>query len=302
MVGRMVRAVILFLLFVFSLLSGNAVAQQPSLDEILDSLAGAHGIRQVAISPDAQRVAWVVADGPHPHGIFECSLASPASTQRRITAESGDEAPDEYEIAWSPDSHELAFLSNARTPDQMQLYVAKVAGGEARRLTDVRGSLDSPSWSPDGRTLALLLIEDAPRLPGPLEPMTPPSGMIGSKIYEQRLTTIDVASGHVHKLSPADVYVYEYDWSPAGKSFAVTAAHGAGDANWFVAELYTIQADSGEMKLLYKPQQQIAMPRWSADGSTVAFISGLMSDQGSTGGDVFVLRTSGARPVISLQI
>ena len=228
-----------------------------------------------------------------PHGIFVCSLASPASTRRRITAGSGDEASEEHEIAWSPDSRQLAFLSNAQTPDQLQLYVAKVTGGEARKLTDLKGSLDAPSWSPDGKTLALLFTENAPRLPGPLEPMTLPSGVIGGKIYEQRLTTVDVATGRVRQLSPADMYVYEYDWSPDGKKFVLTAAHGAGDANWYVAEIYTLQADSGEMKSLYKPAQQIAVPRWSPDGSSIAFIGGLMSDEGSTGGDVFLLPATG---------
>ena len=147
MLSRMARTVALLLPIIFTLLPCTAGAQDAALDATLDSLAGAHGIRQVAISPDAQRVGWVVADGPAPHGIFVCSLASPASTQRRITAGSADDASDEQEIAWSPDGRELAFLSNAGTPDQMQLYVAKVVGGEARRLTDLRGSLDSPSWS-----------------------------------------------------------------------------------------------------------------------------------------------------------
>ena len=61
--------------------------------------------------------------------------------------------------------------------------------------------------------------------------MTPSSGVIEQHVYEQRLTTVDVASGRVRQISPADLYVYQYDWSPDGKAFAATAAHGAGDAN-----------------------------------------------------------------------
>jgi dipeptidyl aminopeptidase/acylaminoacyl peptidase len=292
MFSRMARIVALLLPVLFILLSAGAGAQE-SLDAMLDSLAGAHGIRQVAISPDGQRVAWVEDIGPSPQGIFVCSLASPASSRRRITAGNGDEASEEREIAWSPDSRQLAFLSNAQSPDQLQLYVANLTGGKARKLTDLRGSLDAPAWSPDGKTLALLFTEDAPRLPGPLEPMTLPSGMIGGKIYEQRLTTVDVATRRVRQLSPADMYVYEYDWSPDGKEFVLTAAHGAGDDNWFVAEIYTLQTDPGKMKSLYKAAQQIAAPRWSPDGSSIAFIAGLMSDEGSTGGDVFLLPATG---------
>jgi dipeptidyl aminopeptidase/acylaminoacyl peptidase len=293
MLSRLARTVALLLPLLFALLSGSVLAQEASLDTLLDSVAGAHGIRQVAISPDGQRVAWVESTGASPHGIFVCSLAAPASTRRRITAGTGEEASEEHAIAWSPDSRQLAFLSNAQTSDQLQLYVASVTGGEARKLTDLRGSLDAPSWSPDGKMLALLFTENAPRLPGPLEPMPLPSGVIGNRIHEQRLTTVDVATGRTRQLSPADLYVYEYDWSPDGKKFVLTAAHGAGDANWYVAEIYTLQADSGAIKSLYKPAQQIAGPRWSPDGGSIAFIGGLMSDEGSTGGDVFLLPATG---------
>jgi dipeptidyl aminopeptidase/acylaminoacyl peptidase len=41
---------------------------------------------------------------------------------------------------------------------------------------------------------------------------------------------------------------------------------------------------------------QIAVPRWSPDGKVIAFIGGLMSDQGSTGGDVWVMSAAGGAP------
>src|SRR5204863_6406297 len=51
--------------------------------------------------------------------------------------------------------------------------------------------------------------------------------------------------------------------------------------------------DDGGATLIYKPTLQIANPRWSPDGKSIAFIEGLMSDEGSTGGDVFVVPASG---------
>ncbi len=47
---------------------------------------------------------------------------------------------------------------------------------------------------------------------------------------------------------------------------------------------------------------QIAVPRWSPDGKSIAFIGGLMSDQGVTGGDVWLISSSvvasaGGQPV-----
>jgi dipeptidyl aminopeptidase/acylaminoacyl peptidase len=42
---------------------------------------------------------------------------------------------------------------------------------------------------------------------------------------------------------------------------------------------------------------QIAVPRWSPDGKKIAFIGGLMSDQGVTGGDVWAVPSEGGKPI-----
>lgn len=41
---------------------------------------------------------------------------------------------------------------------------------------------------------------------------------------------------------------------------------------------------------------QIAVSRWSPDEKAIAFIGGLMSDQGSTGGDVWIVSAAGGQP------
>jgi dipeptidyl aminopeptidase/acylaminoacyl peptidase len=123
--------------------------------------------------------------------------------------------------------------------------------------------------------------------------MTPLSGVIDDKVYEQRLATIDLATNTLAQVTPADVYIYEYDWTPDGQGWVATAAHGAGDANWYIAKLYAINSQSGAMRQIYAPKWQIAEPRISPDGKSVAFIEGLMSDEGSTGGDIFIAPTAG---------
>src|SRR5438105_4344774 len=148
-----------------------------------------------------------------------------------------------------------------------------LASGQAQTSPQIVHGFNQVAISPNASYVAWV---------GPLMAMTPETGVIGGRIYEQRLTLADVATGKTRQLSPPDLYVYEYDWSPDGKSFAATAAHGAGDDNWYVAQLYTLALASGEMKSIYKPPLQIAVPRWSPEGKTIAFIAGLMSDEGST--------------------
>ncbi len=79
-------------------------------------------------------------------------------------------------------------------------------------------------------------------------------------------------------------------------------AEPPGDNNWWVAKLYVQPAAadakavtvvdtatlSGPLKDL-----QVAVPRFSPDGSRIAFIGGLMSDQGSTGGDIWTVPAAG---------
>src|SRR5579862_895226 len=267
------------------------------LDSVMDSMSSVREVRGVAISPDGRHVAWLqqtqTAAGRAGSGteIYVQDLGSSSAAPLRVTT--GGENVQEEGLAWSADGRTLAFLSDRETPGQLQLYVTGVSKGPARRLTNLKGSLADPKWSPNGRVVAVLLTEGSTEAQGPTAPKMPRLGVAEEQIPEERIVTVDVDSGRLLKISPSDLYVYEYDWSPDGKSFAATAAHGEGDDNWYVAQLYTINAVSGAAHSIWKPPLQIAVPRWSPDGRNIAVIEGLMSDEGITGGDIFEIPASG---------
>jgi dipeptidyl aminopeptidase/acylaminoacyl peptidase len=269
------------------------------LDTVLDALYAARTFEQAAISPDGKRIAWVetlVGKDGAPDGNTAIYLAGrdAGDAPKRITASSSTVPRAEGSVAWSPDSKQVAFLSDAAKPGQLQLYIMSSAGGPAKKLTNVKSLLATPQWSPDGKTIAVLYTENATRAAGPLVAETPETGEIRDAFFEQRLALVDVATNDFRQISPADMYVYECAWSPDSARFAIIAAHGNGDNNWYIAQLYTLDAGPlGLMKPIYKPPLQIANPVWSPDGKKIAFIAGLMSDEPAVGGDIYTIASTG---------
>ncbi|HEV1993436.1 MAG TPA: S9 family peptidase [Candidatus Acidoferrum sp.] len=279
-------------------------AQKPKagspLDNVIDALYAAHTFEQTAISPDGKKLAWVETlvgkDGaPDSNTAIYVADREASAMPKRITAAASGAPRAEGNVAWSPDSKQIAFLSDAAKPGQLQLYVAN-PGGPAKKLTNAKGLLAVPKWSPDGKTIAVLYTENATRAAGPLVAETPETGEIQDAFFEQRLALVELTTGGFRQISPADMYVYEYDWSPDGTRFVLTAAHGNGDNNWWVAQLYTLDAGLlGLMKPIYKPSLQIARPVFSRDGQQIAFVEGLMSDEDSVGGDIFTIPAKGGK-------
>src|ERR1700730_1115996 len=271
------------LLLPLILLSTAGVAQDRAA-AALDSLPLVKKIDQVAISPDGAQVAYIVEG--------QLTVATVAGgTPHQIAANQKVTARD---VTWSADSRHIAWLGDL--PGDVpasQLWAASPAGISLMKLADLKGYAQAPRYSPDGAKLAVLYIEDMPRVAGPLEPMTPLAGVVGTKIYEQRVAVVDLGTNKLMQVTPADIYVYEYDWMPDSRGWAAIAAHGSGDNSWWIARLYTIDAAGGAMREVYTPQWQIAEPHVSPDGKSVAFIEGLMSDEGLTGGAIELVAVTG---------
>jgi len=264
------------------------------LPTVLRELSAVRAIQAVAVSPDGRYLAWSADTGAHQR-ITIAPVAHPSATVSIATCARCDDS----DFAWSPNGSSIAFVETA-ADGQGQLAVARADGSGAHPITrTLRGPINSPKWSPAGTSLAVLYTPGAPKAPSPLLPRTPDAGVVGSTYFEQRIAIVPVSGGaeRARLVSPADLNIYEYDWSPDGRRFVASAAHGDGDAQWWVAALYTLDARGGAATKIATPSTQIASPRFSADGRSIAYIGGLMSDESITGGDVYTVAAGGGIPV-----
>jgi dipeptidyl aminopeptidase/acylaminoacyl peptidase len=278
-----------------ALVASSASAQSRPIGQVLDTLDRVRAFHGTAISPDGTRVAWVEDAAGGDTAIFARDLNG-AANPSRVTV-SG--AHREGDVAWAPDGETLAFLSDGGASGQQQVCVMRIArggaasGGAANCLTSVKGQLAHPVWSADGRQIAFLFVSGSSQATGALVAYKPDSGVVGEVVEEQRIAVVNATGGQVREVSPPNLFVYDYDWSPDGKSFAAEAVEGSGTNNYWIAQLYTIDAASGAAKSIWKPPLQIAGPRWSPDGKSIAVIHGIMSDEGQTGGDMYVIPAAG---------
>ena len=251
-----------------------------------------HYMSDVQLSPDGQYVALEYGpafkadkDAPFVKEIHIIDVAT--GTERSLTPGQGC---SNLSPRWSPDSRRLAFLSNRGNPDEMQLYVMDRDGSAVHQLTDLRGSVQTPVWTPDGD--AILFVYN-----GTLNPVAPPEPdpiVWDAAPRFNRVWCCDLSSGALYALTPDNTHCFEYVLAPDGTTLAVLAAsHPNPMQGWYAAQLYTVDAATQAMTQVCTLEHQAGRLTWSPDGTQIGFVSGVMSDEGNISGEVYAVPASG---------
>ena len=247
-----------------------------------------HDFETVAIAPDGRHIASIETQDDGSDSDTPASLVIRDMKGRAVVVPLPCTAGPDCKVdspAWST-SGRLAFLVSRPREGVAEIDTVDAQGRAARRVLSFNGTLDRLRYGP-GNRLAVLATAKAHKMVGRTQAGVPLVGDIGSEADEQRIAEVDGAT--LKFVTPADLYVYEFDFLPNG-GFVGTAAPGDGDSQWWVAKLYAFEQSRARVVFAPGPREQLAAPSVSPDGKSVAYIGGWMSDFGSTGGDAYVLR------------
>ena len=218
---------------------------------------------------------------------------------------------------WAPDGSAIAFVAD-RDKKGAQIYLIPTVGGEARKLSKLNeGAIGELRWSPDAKLIAFTFRETAEPFTKKAQKVresdggaTPPveiddiwyrmdgDGTFGNQRF--KLFVLEVASGTARELYNGDpLGMYAFDWAPESNELAVI--HSAKPKPFIGPpddRLFRVDLSGKATKLAGLPAGDKGAPRWSPDGSLIAYIGDTHADDpwGTRNRKLYVVQAAGGEP------
>ena len=148
--------------------------------------------------------------------------------------------------SWSPDARRIAYVSFEG--GSSAVYVQTLRTGTRERVSNRAGINSSPTFSPDGRMLALTLSRDSGNLD---------------------IHTLDLSTQVLRQLTTSDSIDTEATWAPDGRSIYFTSDRAGGPQVYRVGTEPGARAQRITFEGIYN-----ARPRLSPDGTLIAVVYG----------------------------
>ncbi len=261
----------------------------------VDDLFTIEEVSDPQISPEGDQIVYTISrlDLASDKGQADLVMTSwDGARTVQLTHSPGVESQPRF----SPDGRWIAFLSARDDEDEAdQVWLLDRAGGEADRVTDLRGGVSDFVWSPDGRSLALVVLDpesnpceadgDTPCTPAPIvidryKFKEDEVGYLGAR--REHLVRFDLDGRVATPLTSGPYDDALPAWSPDGRSVAFVSKRAGADPdrglNW---DLYVVDAVAGATPWALTtfngaddhPEWE-TRPAWSPDGAQIAYLQG----------------------------
>ncbi len=254
-----------------------------------EDLLSLRWVADVALSPDGHSVAYTQETIAKSLGGAESSsheyhahiwLADAAGgPPRSFTAgPHRDRGP-----IWSPDGTSILFTSDRGAPAgaagkaPRHLWVIRLAGGEAYRITQAEHGPAEAVWSPDGTHIAFT---------GKVPQTEKPSSDVkiitrlkhkfdGEGFWDNRykhIFVVPATGGTARQITTGDFDHREPAWSPDGEQLAFVANRSDAADMTNVADVWVAVPATDELRRLTTGVGPVSMPVWSPDGTQIAYL------------------------------
>ena len=244
------------------------------------------------ISPDGNHVVYVVqrvekkSEKKYTNlWVASAGAQTPATAHQFTYGDQNDSQP-----RWSPDGSQIAFLSNRQNSKKpAQLFLIPIDGGEARPLSEIKGSIEEFAWSPDGKHLICAVRKSDPEELERQEDEQKKELGVVARHYDRvfykldgygylpkertHLWSVDARNGKAKQLTDHPVYDEQNPaWSPDGKWIAFVSNRSSHpDLTPDRVDLFVIPSEGGEMQKVETPLGEKNQPSFSPDGQWIAY-------------------------------
>ncbi len=232
-------------------------------------------VSAVTPSPDGARVAFVVGEavmeGEKSEWLSHIHLAAAdGSGSRQLTrGEKSATSPK-----WSPDDKWIGFLSSRS--GKANVWRISPDGGEAEMITDVKHGVSAFDWSPDGKSLALVMRDRKTDDEEKASKEKRDWRTIDENVKMSRLYVAPVEKGADGKrepklLTPGSYTVGRFDWAPDGRTIVFEHQLTPLVDHWPRSDVSVVAVADGSVTPLAATPAAEAKPAYSPDGRWIAF-------------------------------
>ncbi|MEO8378365.1 MAG: S9 family peptidase [Acidobacteriota bacterium] len=279
--------------FSSSVVLAQAVAERRPL--ALTDFARQRSVSDPQTSPDGKWIAYTVStiDAEKDKRDTDVWMIGWDGVDRvRLTS-----LPDSSESKprWSPDGRYLAFLAKRGDDDEKklgsQVWLLDRRGGEAVKLTSIKGGLSSYAWSPDGKRLVLVVNDfdpssDPEKKEGWKRKTAPPividryhfkqdrDGYLGS--LRTHLQLFEIETKKSEPLTAGTWDESDVSWSPDGRLIAFASNREPDPDRVENTDIFVIEPKAGAQprKLTTFTGPDGGVPSWSPDSQSIAYLQG----------------------------
>ncbi len=221
--------------------SGSGVAAPHPVS--VDDLMKLRWIADVQISPDGERVAYVVSqpsveNNTHDAQLYIVPTAGGTPVRMTYGTRIFNVPRPAPHLRWSPNGSSLAFV--ALVNDLPQVVSMNATGGEARTLTTAKEGTAIFEWSPDGQRIAYIAPDPVPADEERRKKDKTYVIEVDRNERPPRVWIQGVAGGNARAITPADQYVLGLSWSPDGSTVAYAASNVGGFNSQYHSKIYSV--------------------------------------------------------------